>query len=461
VLTKEKNSDNVIIKVIFTLGGIVMKARFKTVDRNFDEGGFGKIIVVEDEILERKVAIKKLQYLDQGNKERFVKEAKILASLSYPNIPAIYDVEFSDNEMFIEFQFIEGTNLREIISQRAYPSIDEARKWFSQISLALEYAHSKKIIHRDIKPENIIISLDRNIAFLVDFGIALNIDDTKSIKQRGYVIGTPGYIAPEYIERGEVSNASDIFSLGITLYESLTGSIPTYDPYANISENNESIPPAIDELIKSCMVKDSALRLQSAKEFHSQINNVLRLDIPFSTLLTESRLYEIQIALSRMSAEEFHSKPLGQKLLIISRVKDLIITKSQYMHGATLELLKVLINLCIYEEESEFKFIFSSSLEWGFEMSFGENWQGNSDLRMNINNICKKINSDSFKIASSCLLDFIKEKNLEEKQKWYLHDLRPIVMSLLSNPNGNVYIRDLQSLYEDINKCSHKYYEAE
>jgi serine/threonine-protein kinase len=172
-----------------------MKERFKTIDKDFNEGGFGKIIVVSDEILERKVAIKRLQYLDGQNKERFKKEAKILASLSHPNIPAIYDVEFNDSEMYIEFQFIEGINLREIINQKTYPSTEEARRWFSQISSALEYAHSKKIIHRDIKPENIIINNDRNLAYLVDFGIALNADDTRNIRERGCYRNTRLYSA--------------------------------------------------------------------------------------------------------------------------------------------------------------------------------------------------------------------------------------------------------------------------
>jgi len=434
-----------------------MKERFKTIDKNFEEGGFGKIIVMNDDILERKVAIKKLHYLDQDSKDRFEKEAKILAALTFPNIPAIYDVDFSEKEMFIEFQFIEGINLREIINKKAYPSIDEARRWFGQISLALDYSHSKKIIHRDVKPENIIISDDRNTAFLVDFGIAFNSEDTKSLKSRGYVIGTPGYIAPEYVERGELSNASDIFSLGITLYESLTGTLPAYDTYSSISDSNETIPPAIDDLIKRCIVKDPISRLQSAREFNELLNSVIRMDIPFSSLLTDARLYEIQAALKQMSSEEFHNKPLGQRLLIISRVKDLVSTKNQYMLSATVELLKVLIAITVYEEYDDFKFIFITSLEWGFEIFYGDNWQGNSELRISIINICKKLNSESYKVASTGLLEFLKNKILDDKPKWYLHDLRPIVMSLLSNPNANINIRELQSAYENINKSSHRY----
>lgn len=253
-----------------------------------------------------------------------------------------------------------------------------------------------------------------------------------------------------------MSDASDIFSLGITLYESLTGSLPVYDTYNNISDTNESVPPSIDDLIKNCIMKDSALRLQSAKEFNVQLNNALRVDIPFSTLLTESRLYEIQGALKRMSADEFHVKPLGQRLLVITRVKDLVLTKNVHMFMATLELLKVLINICIYEEEEEFIFIFSSSLEWGFEMEYGENWQGNPELRINIANICKKLNPDGCKFASGELKNFVEKSDLRNKPKWYLHDLRPIVMSLLSNSNVNPEnARWLAKLYENINKYSH------
>lgn len=433
-----------------------MKTRFRTLDRDFDKGGFGKIIVVYDDILERKVAIKKLQYLDDKNRGRFEKEAKILASLTHPNIPAIYDVEFSDSEMYIEFQFIEGCNLRTLIENHQYPSIEEARKWFSQISLALEYAHSKNIIHRDIKPENIIISNDRYSAYLVDFGIALSPEDTRNMKSKGYVIGTPGYIAPEYIEKGILSNASDVFSLGVTLYESLTGTLPVHDTYNNISDLNESVPPAIDDLIKFCIIKDHTLRLQKAKDFYESLKNALRIDIPFSAILTESRLYEIQQALMKMSAEEFHSKPIGQRLVVLTRLKDLVKTKTPHMLRATTELLKILIDIASYEEVEDYKIIFISSLEWGFEIAFGPNWNGDAELRIEIAKICKNLNTENHKMASSEILTFIQRHDLKEEPGWLLYDLRPIVLALLANPNARNNERELAKLYENINNYSHK-----
>jgi serine/threonine protein kinase len=129
--------------------------------------------------------------------ERFRREAKTLAKMSHPHIPAIYDVQFSDSRMEIYFAFIEGRPLREVIKQDVIPSMDQTKRWFTQVAAALEHAHGLGVIHRDIKPDNIIVSIDNENALLVDFGIALTVDDLKKLTETGYVIGTPAYMSPE------------------------------------------------------------------------------------------------------------------------------------------------------------------------------------------------------------------------------------------------------------------------
>ena len=166
--------------------------RYEIIEEAHGEGGFGRIAKCRDKDLERLVAIKRLKVLDDEARERFRREAKALAKMSHPHIPAIYDVKFSDDRMEIYFAFVEGRPLRDIIKEGAIPSMDQARRWFTQVAAALEHAHSLGIVHRDIKPDNIIVSGDDINAIVVDFGIAMTMDDVKKLTGTGYVIGTPG-----------------------------------------------------------------------------------------------------------------------------------------------------------------------------------------------------------------------------------------------------------------------------
>ena len=175
--------------------------RYEVIQEAHGEGGFGCVSKSRDKILDRLVAVKQLKVLDEEAKERFRREAKALAKMSHPHIPAIYDVKFSDDRMEIYFAFVEGRPLRDIIKEGAIPSMDRARRWFTQVAAALEHAHGRGIVHRDVKPENIIVSDDDANALLVDFGIALTADDVRKLTGSGYVIGTPAYMSPKQRQR--------------------------------------------------------------------------------------------------------------------------------------------------------------------------------------------------------------------------------------------------------------------
>src|ERR1051325_1256044 len=189
---------------------------------------------------------------NEDMRERLMREAKTLAKMSHPNIPAIYDVNFDSDRMLIYFEFIEGENLREIINSGVVPSIQQVVPWFTQVALALDHASKLRMIHRDIKPENIIVLHNRTAAYLVDFGIALVPDEIRRLSPAGYVIGTPAYMSPEQRDGEDLETAYDIYSLGLTLYETLSGNLPLVGhPYAPLSDANEAIPPSIDELIRA------------------------------------------------------------------------------------------------------------------------------------------------------------------------------------------------------------------
>lgn len=430
--------------------------RYEVLDRDHGKGGFGEISKQRDRFLDRLVAVKRLHmFADDESKQRFVHEAKTLARMSHPNIPAIYDVKFKEDEMMIYFEFIEGDNLRKILESGTIPSIQQAVTWFSQVAFALDHSSSLGIIHRDVKPENVIISKNGSAAYLVDFGIALTADDVRRITETGYVIGTPAYMSPEQRAGEELDGTSDIYSLGLTLYECLSGHLPLAGQYEPLSDSNEAIPPSIDDLIKTCLIPEKKRRLASAKEFTQRLQGAFRTDVPLSMLLMDARLHELQAALQSMSAEEFSAKPIGQRLLILNRVKDLIRTNKVQLQKPTAEMIAVLVRLAIDEPPEQYKIIIDAAYEWGYEKPFGENWQGDEQIRDALISAAKVASATGHTVLTSSLLDFAKKIQLEDQHGWYHHDLRVNLISLLANPHCGDGAEQLALLYDQVNEISH------
>ena len=210
-----------------------MDSRYQIEMKDAGQGGYGRIDKARDSTLERWIAIKTLDPLfkdapSSEDKDRFKREAKFLASLTHTNIPAVYDVIFPDDgsEFKILFQWIEGITLRDYLKDKGVLSLDQVRHWFSNICSALTHAHALGIIHRDIKPSNLIVTNELESCYLVDFGIALKTSDLSRLTG-GTPLGTPGYMSPEQERGEELNSVSDIFSLGVVLYECLAGSKPT------------------------------------------------------------------------------------------------------------------------------------------------------------------------------------------------------------------------------------------
>ncbi|UCG53271.1 MAG: protein kinase [Candidatus Latescibacterota bacterium] len=243
------------------------------------EGGMGVVYKAEDTKLKRTVALKFLRAQDFGSAEhrdRFIREAQTAAALDHPNICTIYEIDEADSEIFISMAFVDGVNLKNII--RSGPlDIEEALSIAIQVARGLESAHERGVIHRDIKSSNVMVTKERCVK-ITDFGLA-RIAGGEQISKTTTDVGTASYMSPEQ-GRGEVvDHRTDIWSLGVVMYEMLTGELPfkgEYDPAVVYSLLNDEpapvtrlrpdVPVELEAIIKRAMEKDPQNRYQNASE---------------------------------------------------------------------------------------------------------------------------------------------------------------------------------------------------
>lgn len=439
-----------------------MKPRYLVIEQNTGEGGFGKVDKAQDQELERFIAIKTLDpvFKEKPSQEdiaRFKKEAKILASLSHPNIPAVYDVEFSEQEREFKIisQWIEGINLRKHLTEKGPISLEEAKRWFSNICSALDHAHSKGIIHRDIKPANVIITQDNEACYLVDFGISLRKQDIERITH-GTPPGTPGYMSPEQERGQELEASSDLYTLAIVLYESLSGNKPSIGDYKPLNSINGAIPPAVDDLIKDCL-KEKQDRLKTSSEFVARLKSALTPHKPFTDILAKGSLSEIQVALGDMSCAEFPNLPKGQQILLCTRMKDLVKVDKYDLRNAVASLLAELVRVAQDASSDDYEFYVAQALQYGYETDYSDRWTGNSAIRIALSHVALESKHGPHMIISKQLLQFVGDgSRLEDKDKWYYHDLRILLQYLLANSNCTAdNASGLGMLLERVNTISH------
>jgi len=222
-----------------------------TIEKELGQGGMARVYLAMEEKLERKVALKVLlPGLTDDAKliERFIKEAKTSAKLNHPNIIHIYDVGKEKGNIYMAMEYIEGGSLKERIEQGNL-GIEEIERIVSLIAEALEYSHNKGVIHRDIKPDNILFHPDGR-PVVVDFGIAKAVDSNTKLTKTGMSIGTPHYMSPEQGRGEKIDRRSDIYSLGVVLFEMITGKQP-YDAENTVGVVIKHIQEPIPKLAKS------------------------------------------------------------------------------------------------------------------------------------------------------------------------------------------------------------------
>jgi eukaryotic-like serine/threonine-protein kinase len=268
------------------------------------KGGMGEVFLAQDTKLDRKVAIKFLNEefsKDADKLNRFIQEAKAVSALNHPNILTVYEIGENDEANFIVTEFIEGKTVREQLSPKQTNSLNSILKIGVQVAEALSAAHQAGIIHRDIKPENIMIRAD-GYAKVLDFGLAklteqkpkddaLSEDTTKGLVKTnpGMVMGTVSYMSPEQARGKETDARTDIWSLGVVLYEMLSGNVPFTGETINhtivsILEKEpkllENVPDELQRIVRKTLTKDADMRYQTARDLLIDLKNLRRtLDI--------------------------------------------------------------------------------------------------------------------------------------------------------------------------------------
>jgi serine/threonine protein kinase/tetratricopeptide (TPR) repeat protein len=282
--------------------GSLFARRYQIIEE-LGKGGMGKVYKAFDREISEKIAIKLLKPEIATNKrtiERFRNELKLARKIRHKNVCQMYDLNKEEGNYYITMQYVSGEDLKSFIRRSRQLTIGTAISIAKQICGGLIEAHKLGVIHRDLKPQNIMIDREGN-AQIMDFGIARSLK-TKGMTDSGTMMGTPHYMAPEQVEGKEIDERSDIYSLGVILYEMVTGKVPfegdtalsiavkhkTELP-ADPRESNAQVPSELSQVILKCMQKEKGKRIQSVEEVFSELGSIERGITTTGRILSEKK----------------------------------------------------------------------------------------------------------------------------------------------------------------------------
>src|SRR5687768_15305203 len=274
-----------------TLVGMCLNGRYR-LDAQIGAGGMSTVFRAFDTTLERRVAVKLMHReiaSDSDQLERFRREARSVAQLNHPHIVGVIDAGEEDGRPYIVFEYVEGETLKERIRRLGRLPIDEAIAYAIEIGRALDCAHAHKLVHRDVKPQNVLIDRDGR-AKVTDFGIARSME-AQGLTATGRVLGTTDYVSPEQALGHEVTEQSDIYSLGVVLYEMLTGEAPfkadtqvavamkhVREPLPDVQRRRPEISATLAAVVERATAKETQHRYATVDEMVHDLEEVLAIE---------------------------------------------------------------------------------------------------------------------------------------------------------------------------------------